>query len=32
MQPLCDRFGENKTMLILDVFGILAIALQAYQL
>lgn len=32
MQPLCDRFGENKTMLILDVLGTLAIVMQAAQI
>lgn len=32
MQPLCDRLGENKAMLLLDLFGILTIALQAYQI
>lgn len=32
MQPLCDKFGENKAMIILDVFGTLTILLQAYQI
>jgi hypothetical protein len=31
MQPLCNEFGENKTMIYLDVFAILAISLQTYQ-
>jgi len=32
MQHLCNHFGENKTMIYLDVFAILAIALQTYQI
>ncbi len=32
MQPLCEQFGENKAMLILDVIGTLSILLQSYSI